>query len=86
LNLYYLTSTGLGIVESWLIRDHIKKREAMDKAGKEFVEVGKATRASRTRKIEHEKPVKKTGLSGWLADLQAKVEDMRRENPGKRKN
>jgi len=86
LNLYYLTSTGLGIVESWLIRDHIKKREAMDKAGKEFVEVGKATRASRTRKIEQEKPVKKTGLSGWLADLQAKVEDMRRENPGKRKN
>jgi membrane protein insertase Oxa1/YidC/SpoIIIJ len=87
LNLYYLTSTGLGIGESWLIRKHIKEREAMEKAGKEFVEVGKATRANRSKKYESAPVEKKRGIGAWFADLQAKAEEMRRQGPpSKRKN
>ena len=34
LNLYILTSTTIGIIESKIIRDHIKQREEAEKAGR----------------------------------------------------
>lgn len=46
LNLYYLTSMSLGILESKIIRDHIREREEAEKAGKVFV----PTRATRARR------------------------------------
>ena len=46
LSLYVATSTVVGIIESKIVRDHIKAKEEAEKAGKVFVTT-KATRASR---------------------------------------
>jgi len=86
LNIYYLTSMTLGIVESKIIRDHIKQREEAEKAGRVFVET-RATRGARQRGDTTPEP-KKGGLMQKFADLQKKVEDMAREqqkNKGKGK-
>ena len=40
LNLYILTSTTIGIIESKRIRDHIKQKEEEEKAGKIIVDAG----------------------------------------------
>jgi YidC/Oxa1 family membrane protein insertase len=76
LNLYILTSTGIGIIESKIIRDHIKQREEAEKAGRVFVET-KATRAARRKDDIDEPPAKKTGVMGWLAALQQRAEELR---------
>jgi YidC/Oxa1 family membrane protein insertase len=92
LNLYYLTSTGIGILESKRIRDHIKAREEAEKEGKVFVET-KPTRASRRkdnrRDDDQHFPVRKTPApsaptpNGWLArkmaEIQERLEQVRRE-------
>jgi YidC/Oxa1 family membrane protein insertase len=78
LNLYILTSTTIGIIESKVIRDHIKQREEAEKAGRVFVDT-KPTRAARRRDERDEPPKKKTGLMGWIADLQQRAEDIRRQ-------
>ncbi len=46
LNLYIFASTGAGILESKIIRDHIKQREEAEKGGRVFVET-KPTRGAR---------------------------------------
>ena len=48
LNLYILTSTTIGIIESKIIRKHIKEREEAEKAGRVIVDAP-ATRASRRK-------------------------------------
>jgi YidC/Oxa1 family membrane protein insertase len=84
LNLYILTSTTIGIIESKRIRDHIREREEAEKSGKVIVDA-KPTRHSKKKDgREREEPKKKTGLAGWLADLQAKAEDIRRDAEKKR--
>src|SRR5207302_1741514 len=89
LNLYYLTSMTLGIVESKIIRDHIKQQEALEKAlGPERVAV-KATRASRRRDGSASKEPQKEGLFGRLIkavmDAQKQAEQMRKDqNKGKK--
>jgi YidC/Oxa1 family membrane protein insertase len=76
LNLYILTSTSIGILESWHIRKKIRLREEAEKTQREVVET-KPTRGSKKRREpEEEKP---RGLMGWLADLQARAEDVRRQ-------
>jgi YidC/Oxa1 family membrane protein insertase len=83
LNLYILTSTLLGIVESKIIRNHMKKREELEAAGKVIVDAGKvAPGRSRGAKAP---PPPKTGLGGWLANLQAKAEAVRREAEKRKK-
>ena len=82
LNLYILTSTTIGIIESKIIRDHIKQREEAEKAGRVFVDT-KPTRASK-RKDEKDEPPKKTNgliarVMGWFAELQQRAEDIRRQ-------
>ena len=47
LNIYILTSTTIGIIESKRIRDHIKEREEAEKAGKVIVDA-KPTRNKST--------------------------------------
>ena len=42
------------------------------------------TRASKTRKQEKPEPEKKTGLAKWVADLQEKAEQIRKDNDRKR--
>jgi YidC/Oxa1 family membrane protein insertase len=78
LNLYILTSTTIGIIESKVIRDHIKQREEAEKGGRIIVDA-KPTRASKRDKQEPPKQQKAGGVMGWLADLQAKAEEVRRE-------
>ena len=46
LNLYIFTSTAVGVMESKIIRDHLKQREEAEKAGRVFVET-KPTRNKR---------------------------------------
>jgi YidC/Oxa1 family membrane protein insertase len=49
LNLYILTSTSIGIVESKIIRRHIKEREEAEKAGKIIVDAGPGRGTKRDR-------------------------------------
>lgn len=78
LNLYILTSTSIGIIESKRIRDHIKQREEAEKSEKVIVDA-KPTRASKKLDRGEPQPKKKGRFAGWLADLQKKAEDLRRE-------
>ena len=81
LNLYIFTSTAFGIVESKRIRKHIKEREEAEKANKVIVDA-KPTRGARRRdrdRAERQPEPPKKGLMAWLADLQAKAEQVRRE-------
>lgn len=79
LNLYILTSSTIGMIESKIIRDHIKQKEEAEKAGKIIIDAP-PTRGSKRNKDE-KKPLEKKvgGLGKWLADLQAKVEEIRRD-------
>lgn len=86
LNLYILTSTAIGIIESKRIRDHIKQQEELEKQGKIIVDAG-----IRKRGGDEERPggkgarapkqptAPKTGLAGWLEQMQAKAEEIRRQ-------
>jgi len=51
LNLYIATSTAVGIIESKIVRDHIKAREEAEKAGRVFVST-KPSRANRMGRTE----------------------------------
>ena len=81
LNLYILTSTSIGIVESRIVRQHIKDREEAEKSGRIIVDApkkggGKAPPAGK-RMVSAKQGG--TGVAGWLAGLQAKAEEMVRE-------
>ena len=84
LNIYYVTSMSLGIVESKIIRDHIKEQEEAEKAGRVFVSA-KPTRSARRRdgKIGEPEADEKPGLTARLMmkmqEIQQKAEDMRKE-------
>jgi YidC/Oxa1 family membrane protein insertase len=80
LNLYILTSTTLGVVESKIVRDHIKQKDEAEKAGRIIVDA-KPTRAGKRNKDRKdiEEAPKKRGILGWVAELQAKAEEIRRE-------
>ena len=85
LNLYILTSTTIGIIESKRIRDHIKQQEEREKAGKIIVDAPKSMKKKRDDeggagvKRTSKPPAPKTGLAGWLEQLQAKANDIRRQ-------
>jgi YidC/Oxa1 family membrane protein insertase len=86
LNLYILTSTLVGIIESKRIRDHIKEREAREKAAAPVVVDARPTRAARRAgrdrpEVEPAKP--KTGIMGFIERLQARAEEMRKEQERK---
>jgi YidC/Oxa1 family membrane protein insertase len=77
LNLYYLTTTSLGIVESKRIRDHIKKLDLEQATkGPVIVDAGKLSRSARRRQDNTSKPPEK---KGWLAKLQERAEEMARQ-------
>jgi YidC/Oxa1 family membrane protein insertase len=80
LNIYILTSTLIGVIESKIVRDHIK---AMEAAGKDKVIVDtRPTRGSRRRDDERlpEAAQKRGRLSQWLANLQEMAEKARKKN------
>lgn len=75
LNVYYLTSMSLGILESKIIRDHIKKQDELEKLrGPEIVST-KPTRASRRAGSE---PAN-TKPPGLMARLIERAEQIRNE-------
>jgi YidC/Oxa1 family membrane protein insertase len=81
LNLYILTSTTIGIIESKIIRKHIKEREEAEKAGQVIIDA-RPTRGNKQKDRDRREPPeepKKKGLFGFLADLQARAEEMRRQ-------
>jgi YidC/Oxa1 family membrane protein insertase len=82
LNLYYLTSTSLGILESQRIRAHIKKMdEEAAKQGPVKVDAGKLPRGSARRRDKPEPPAKK----GFWAKMQERAEQIAREQQRQRK-
>ncbi len=76
LNLYILTSTTIGIFESKRIRDHIREREAAEKAERVIIEA-RPTRGSKRREEEAVPPAK--GVAGMMQRLAQRVEEMRKE-------
>jgi YidC/Oxa1 family membrane protein insertase len=81
LNLYILTSTGMGVLESKRIRDHIKQREEDEKNQRVTVDT-KLTRQGKQNK-KQELAEKEQAKPGWLgglwARLQEKAEEVRRD-------
>ena len=89
LTVYYLTSMSLGILESKIIRDHIKQHEEAEKAGRVFV-TAKPTRGSKRRDglPEPEEDIK-PGIVGRfmmkMQEIQDQAEAMRKEQEKKDK-
>ena len=88
LNLYILTSTTIGIIESKRIRDHIKQKEEEEKAGRVIIDAPKSMKKKRdeegpagagAKKPKGPKGPRRTGIAGWLDDLKAKAEEIQRE-------
>jgi YidC/Oxa1 family membrane protein insertase len=80
LNLYILTSTTIGILESKRIRDHIKQKEEEEKSHRVTVET-KATRGGKqAKKLEMSAKQEKRGMiSQWWAKLQERAEQIRKD-------
>lgn len=78
LNLYYLTSTGLGILEGKITRDHIKKQEELEKAlGPVIIDAPVGKRKG--KELAKEPAKKKGGLAGLWQQIQEQAEQVRRE-------
>ncbi len=81
LNLYIMTSTTIGIIESKIVRKHIKEREEMEKAGVVIVDNPPddlPPAGSVRRKKSDPEPPKSGGLAGWITKLQNKAEEMQK--------
>jgi membrane protein insertase Oxa1/YidC/SpoIIIJ len=80
LNLYYVTSTSIGILEGKIIRKHIKDKEEAERGGRVIVDA-RPTRGSKQSKRDDppKDQAPKGGLMGWLANLQEKAEQLRNE-------
>ena len=75
LSLYVATSTVVGIIESKIVRDHIKAREEAEKAGKVFVTT-KATRGNKQLPGRpSDEPQKKGGLLAGVSAMWASLLD-----------
>lgn len=88
LNLYIATSTAVGIIESKVVRDHIKAREEAEKAGKVFVPT-KPTRGRRQGVQDVPEEPERTGLAAKMMmawhNLLQRAEEARREQERKNK-
>ncbi len=90
LNLYIMTSTTFGIIESKIIRKHIKEKEAAEKAGVVIVDNPPGDDlppAGKVRRKEPEPEKPQGGLAGWITKLQQKAEEMQKDQlkKGKKK-
>ncbi|HET6248986.1 MAG TPA: membrane protein insertase YidC [Tepidisphaeraceae bacterium] len=93
LNLYYLTSMSLGIVESKIIRDHIKEQEEIAKAeGPELVPSKPSRNARQNKNDDRDKTPEKPGLMMKIMmavqKAQEQAEELRKakeKEKGKRK-
>ncbi|QOV91179.1 membrane protein insertase YidC [Humisphaera borealis] len=86
LNLYILTSTFVGMVESKIIRDHIKQKEEAEKLLAPVVVDAKPTRAARRADGKPEEPAApKTGIAGFFQKLQSRVEEIQKDQEKQQK-
>jgi YidC/Oxa1 family membrane protein insertase len=78
LNLYYLTSTSLGIWEGKRIRQHIKEHEEAEKEGKVIVDAspGRRRPPPTASSVTKRAPKPTGGFGGWFARLQEKAEEL----------
>jgi YidC/Oxa1 family membrane protein insertase len=85
LNLYYVTSMGLGIIESKIIRDHIKQKELEEKEGKVIIDAPRSMKKKRDEeggigaKRKGPKDPPKGFFGKMMADIQAKAEQVRKQ-------
>jgi YidC/Oxa1 family membrane protein insertase len=88
LNLYILTSTSIGIIESKRIRDHIKEQEEAEKTGQILIDAPKGMKKKRDddgpgpgvrRRTQGPQEPPKTGFAGWIAQLKQKANELQRE-------
>jgi YidC/Oxa1 family membrane protein insertase len=87
LNLYIVTSTGIGIIESKRIRAHLKQQEEAEKAGKVIIDAPRSMKKKRDdegpggakKKPAGPKPAPKTGFAGWVEQLKQKAADLQSE-------
>jgi YidC/Oxa1 family membrane protein insertase len=80
LNLYILASTTFGIIESKIIRDHVKQREEEEKAGAVIIDAPPPPRRGKQREPDPPPPA---APKGWWArkmeEARKKVEELQRQ-------
>ncbi len=86
LNLYIFASTLFGVIESKIIRKHIKEREEAEKAERVIVDAKPTRQGKKLARADSTETAPPGGLRGFWASLQAKAEEARREQDRKRKN
>jgi YidC/Oxa1 family membrane protein insertase len=81
LNLYILTSTAIGVIESKRIRDHIKQQQALETSGQVIVDAkpSKHDKLNKQKADANYQPKKVGFLTSLWANMQAKVEELRDE-------
>lgn len=80
LNLYILTSTTIGILESWWIRKHIKAREAAEGVSGPVIIDAPATRGARRRTEGREAPQQPKGPIGkWWHKVMTMAEEAQKQ-------
>lgn len=87
LTIYILTSTSFGIIESKIIRDKIKAMDAAQEKGTVSVIDLPASAKSGGKPRYNNGPAapKKKGLMGWMEEMQAKVEEIKKQQEDKDK-
>lgn len=94
LNLYILASTTFGIIESKIIRDHVKRQEEAEAAGAVVVDVAPGGEPPPRGGVRRGSPVPaapekpKTWLQRKMEEMQKRVEEIQRQaekNPGSQK-
>ena len=89
LNIYIFSSTLFGVIESKVIRKHIKEREEAEKAGRVVIDARptRLGRKSGSGAIVQEAPA--TGIIAgfwkWWAEMERKIEDAKRDDGDKGK-
>jgi len=79
LNLYYLTSMSIGIIEGRVIRKHIREREEEEKAGKVIIDGGMTRRRKGAPVTAIQADENPGCLGGFMANIQERVEQIRNE-------
>lgn len=79
LNLYILASTTFGIIESKIIRDHIKQREAAEKAGAVVLDASDTPRGKRNPSPGNEAAKPQGWLARKMAEMQKRLDDIQKQ-------
>ena len=93
LTIYILTSTSFGIIESKIIRDKLKKLDAA-KGTVTIVDADPVPAGGGRRPVgtvsrmegRGAKGEKRGGVMGWLAEMQSRVEDIKKEQEKRDRN